>query len=274
MAIYRIDLIHERFIFVNQHMCQATGYTHQEMLNLNPAALLIPESRALFRDRMQRIAKGQPVTDSIQFQIKTKDGRTEWGDFYIRHRCDEKGRIVAADVVAHLATASKKRQEELVQYGRTLEALVEERTAQLHQQSARLGELNAAMRVLLTQREAEYLKIKETIRRDLQKLIEPYLLDMEKSDLSAHQQHLVDLIRLNLEEIADTPILEVGEAFLNLTPKEMQIANLIRKGQATKEIALSLGVSPRTVEAYRHLIRRKLGLKGRKVNLCTYLSSW
>ena len=46
-----------------------------------------------------------------------------------------------------------------------------------------------------------------------------------------------------------------------LSPREMQIVNLIRKGDATKEIADVLGVSKHTVEAHRKNIYKKLGVQ-------------
>jgi DNA-binding CsgD family transcriptional regulator len=58
-----------------------------------------------------------------------------------------------------------------------------------------------------------------------------------------------------------------------LTSSELKVANFIRQGKRTREIAALLGISPRTVEAYRLGIRRKMRIQGRKVNLRTFLMS-
>lgn len=47
-----------------------------------------------------------------------------------------------------------------------------------------------------------------------------------------------------------------------LSHRESEILVFLAKGQASKQIALSLGVSVRTVETHRHNIKRKLGLDG------------
>ena len=61
--------------------------------------------------------------------------------------------------------------------------------------------------------------------------------------------------------------------FYNLSRAELKVANFIRQGRRSKEIAEVLGLSVRTVEACRNNIRRKLRIKNKKVNLRTYLLS-
>jgi DNA-binding CsgD family transcriptional regulator len=53
----------------------------------------------------------------------------------------------------------------------------------------------------------------------------------------------------------------------NLTPREIQIANLIEIGKTTKEIADIEGLSARTIEFHRDNLRKKLGLKNKKQTL-------
>ncbi|MFK7825461.1 MAG: helix-turn-helix transcriptional regulator [Oligoflexales bacterium] len=56
-----------------------------------------------------------------------------------------------------------------------------------------------------------------------------------------------------------------------LSPKEIQICNMIKNGLTVKEIAQMFHLSPRTVDKHRENIRKKLGLKSKKINLATYL---
>ena len=58
-----------------------------------------------------------------------------------------------------------------------------------------------------------------------------------------------------------------------LTGKELRVADLIRMDASSKEIAKVMNISPRTVEAHRENIRKKLGLANMKVNLQSYLKT-
>jgi PAS domain S-box-containing protein len=56
-----------------------------------------------------------------------------------------------------------------------------------------------------------------------------------------------------------------------LSPRECDVASLVRLGLATKEVASHLGVSLSTVEFHRNNLREKLGIKGDKRSLVTTL---
>ena len=292
-AIYKIDLVRQRFVMVNQMMCLATGYSEEELLKMNPFDLLTPQSRMLFKQRCLDMDAGKQVSSDVELEVVTKTGEREWGHFQMHHLYDE-GRVTGANVVAHFITEQKKAREELAEYRRKLETLVQARTAELARTNSQLREeisrraeateklrassdhlkeMNTAMRVLLDKRTEDHQRAEEIIRMNLKELIDPYLERLESSGLNDSQKQLLDVIRMNLEEVVGSTIPEFSSKYFMLSPNEIQVVNLIRKGKTTKEMSRLLNLSVRTVEAYRISIRRKFNLRNKKVNLRTYLAS-
>ena len=64
-----------------------------------------------------------------------------------------------------------------------------------------------------------------------------------------------NISELVLEENKDLPNVNA------LTEREIQIINLIKEGQSSKEIASTLNISLKTVEVHRHNVLKKLKLK-------------
>lgn len=64
-----------------------------------------------------------------------------------------------------------------------------------------------------------------------------------------------NISELVLEENKDVPNVNA------LTEREIQIINFIKDGQSSKEIAVSLNISLKTVEVHRHNVLKKLRLK-------------
>lgn len=61
--------------------------------------------------------------------------------------------------------------------------------------------------------------------------------------------------------------------FLSFTPTEIQVANLIKEGKRTKEIASFMHISESAIDFHRHNIRKKLESVNKKINLRSYLQS-
>jgi DNA-binding CsgD family transcriptional regulator len=83
----------------------------------------------------------------------------------------------------------------------------------------------------------------------------------------------VTLLRQSLQEIASPFLTQIARDHMELTPVEIAISTMIRNGLSTKEIAQLRCISSATVRRHRENIRRKLGLRNRKVNLATCLQA-
>ena len=73
-------------------------------------------------------------------------------------------------------------------------------------------------------------------------------------------KYICDEIKNNISEL----ILDENKDVPNvnaLTEREIQIINLIKEGQSSKEIAVQLNISLKTVEVHRHNVLKKLKLK-------------
>ncbi|MFC1811568.1 LuxR C-terminal-related transcriptional regulator [Thermodesulfobacteriota bacterium] len=143
---------------------------------------------------------------------------------------------------------------------------------ELELKADRLREANTALKVLLEQREKDKIDLEERVLSNVKELIEPYLTKLEK--ISADEQKIcLGILKFNLNEIISPFTRTLTSKYIDLTPTEIKVANLVRQGKMTKEIAELFNLSYKTIEHHRRNIRKKLNIKNSKVNLQSYLSS-
>ncbi len=149
-----------------------------------------------------------------------------------------------------------------------------ENEVELKLQTQKFEEVNIALNVLLKQREKDKKELEETVLSNVKKLVRPYLDNLKKTALDSNQAALASILESNLESIISPFIDKLSSTFLNLTPMEIRVANLIKEGKTNKEIAEVLNLSKNTILFHRYNMRRKLGLKNKKINLRSYLLSF
>jgi DNA-binding CsgD family transcriptional regulator len=148
-----------------------------------------------------------------------------------------------------------------------------EKSQELASRSTRLEEANTAMKVLLRQVENEKRELEEKMLSNLNELTRPNLDKLAAGNLTSRQRAWLEAMRTSLDHITAPLSRRFIIEGARLTPTEIHVANLIRQGNTTKEIAADMGVAVSTVDFHRLNIRRRLNLANKRVNLQSYLKS-
>lgn len=137
----------------------------------------------------------------------------------------------------------------------------------------RLEKLNMGLQVLIEHREQEMRRLEENVVENANKLIAPYIDKMDKERMSGRNRAYLELIAANLDQLVSPLARNLTSEMANLTPAQIQIADLVRKGKTTKEIAAALNISSNAVSVQRFKIRKRLKILNRKINLRFYLET-
>ena len=148
------------------------------------------------------------------------------------------------------------------------------KNVELREYRKQLEESNTALRVLLKQKDEDQKRIEQRILLNVKKLIKPHLKQLKEDKLDHIQKaSIVDIIESNIDDITSSFLIDLSTVYSNFTPLEIRVADFVKQGWPSKDIAKLLNLSPRTIEAYRQRLREKLGIKYKNANLTTILQS-
>ncbi|MFC1811400.1 PAS domain S-box protein [Thermodesulfobacteriota bacterium] len=239
---------------------------------------------------------------TIEFRITTRNGDERW----ISHTCqpvyDDDGNFIGRRASNRDITEKKQAEIALQKAKGELEKRVEERTAklvktnkalkaeifnrrkaekalkrrglELEMKTIGLQEANTALKVLLKQRERDKIELEEKVLLNVRELVLPYLEKLKKKRLDEKQRAYIGILESNLNDIVSPFVHGLSSKLIKLSPTELQVANLIKQGKTTKEIADVMNLAKSTIDFHRNNIRKKFGIKNKKTNLRTYLSSF
>ncbi|MBM9512187.1 PAS domain S-box protein [Desulfogranum marinum] len=138
---------------------------------------------------------------------------------------------------------------------------------------AELEEMNAALKVLLRNREEDLLEHDRGILINVHQLVLPCIERLKLGALDTQQKSQLNVLESNLKTITSPFAKNLSSIKSALTPSLVQVADMIRKGLTNKEIARLQGISVKSVETYRKRIRARLNLQNSKINLRAHLMS-
>ena len=257
-ATWEAIIIHDRGILLqaNSQYYQMYGYERTELLGKQVISMTTtPES-------IETIMKNINSNEAGPYEVTgiRKDG-TEFPMEIRGKMMKYSGKKVRVAAIRDI-TERKQAENEL-----------RKRKTELKIQSQHLHEVNSALKVLLKQRDEDKKELQESIVANVKELVVPYLDRLSQSKLDERQKSYISLAQASLDDIILPFIGKLSSKFLKLTPTEIQVANLIKHGKTTKDIAEILYLSVETVKFHRRNIRKKIGILNKKANLRTYLLS-
>lgn len=107
-AIYEIDFRTRRFTVINDSMVRLTGYSREELLQMDANDILEEESKNLFAQRVQQWMAGEEPDETVEYRVKAKDGHTIYAILHVTFNTDDQGRPSGATVVGNDITERKR----------------------------------------------------------------------------------------------------------------------------------------------------------------------
>jgi PAS domain S-box-containing protein len=249
-----------RLVEANPSFFENTGYLEDDVIGRTVAEAGFwpdPEERA----RVMRIVGGNGVVKT--FPIKLKMGSGEIHDcLFSAQRVEFNDVPCTVEIYIDMSPDRSPKAALMNQEG-TLSAKKRE-----------IQNLNAALKILIDHQESEKKKDQQhNWAVSLKKKIFPYLDKIKSGKMDIASRTYLSMIELNLKDLIASLPDDGANQLHNLTLTESQVANLVRQGKTSKEIAAMLNVSTAAISFHRHNLRKKLGLLKKKTSLRSHLKT-
>jgi len=249
-----------KILFVNPAFKKITGYTDDEIRTMSPWDMVHPDEREKIRALGLERLKKEDVRDYYETRWIHKKGYEIWVEVRAALFENQGDKLILANVVD--ITNRKKAEKKL-----------KESEHELQVKSIKLSETNTALKVLLEQRNEEKIELQKSFVFNIEKLVLPYVSELEEMLSRPRDLAYVQTIKSNLIDVISPFLRKLASKYLSLTPKQILIINLIRQGKLSKEIADIMGVSKAAIDFHRNEIRHKLGIRNKQINLKSYLEA-
>jgi PAS domain S-box-containing protein len=264
IGIYETNLKGD-ILYINEALAKIFEY--ESSAEMIPSGVIVLYKD--IKDRMALIEKLKKTgrAKNFEFEALTKSGKTK--NILV-------SAVLEGDNISGMLmdiSERKKAEEALKKSHGVLEYRVAERTQELSSKTRNLEEVNTALQILLQKRDEDRKDLEERLLGNVKELALPYLQKMKGKIKGDKLNSYLNILESNLNNIISPFSQKLSAKYLNLTPAEIEIADLVKHAKSTKEIADLLNISGKTVETHRVNIRKKLGITNKKANLRTYLLS-
>lgn len=224
------------------------------------------------RSQSARISD-EGATLACSATIEDANGRPRHYNWEIKGVFDN-GRLSEYQMVGHDVTPYKRIQTELCDINTELEDIIRERDEEINELQFQLVEAETVSNVLMRRLQPHSEEAAQ--HHQIAGQLAAYIERMRSSKRITGLLEKMEDVGITVNTLPEATIPEpdnIGDRLKQLTPIELEVANLIRDGLRSKDIADQLCVSIRTVETHRLNIRKKLGLCKATTNLRQFLAS-
>ena len=248
----------DRIIYeINKAELDMIGFSRKEIVGKkNWADLIIPEQKVIFEQHWKQINKTGSV-HNIEYTLVHKNGHHIDVLLSATMVYNQDGKPVRTRGIVIDITDLKRTKKKLQHSESTLK-----------KQKKALEGKTIALTEVISQIEIEKNKIKENIATNVDELIMP---NLKKIKMKGASKKYVDLLSHNLKALVSPFGRKITDRRIKLTPREIEICNMIKEGLTSKEISRLLNTSYQTIDQHRKNIRNKLKISNKNINLTSYL---
>jgi PAS domain S-box-containing protein len=250
------------FIDANPAALNMLGYKREDIASLNFASVISQDQLPKAFRALEEVKKTGSQQGLTEFKLKHKNDKY----VYIETKASliyHDGEPNAIQGIGRDISERKRAEEALIKREKELEI-----------KTRNLEELNTALKVLLKKRDEDKKELEDKVLLNVKRLVFPYLEKLQMSGLDERQKAYASILESNLNEIISPFSQSLSSRYVSLTPMEIEVANIIKQGKTTKEIANLLSLSSKTIEVHRKNIRKKIGINNKKTNLRSRLLSF
>jgi PAS domain S-box-containing protein len=258
---YEVDLA-GNFTFFNDAMTRITGYPRKELLGKNNRDIMDAYNAKRVFTLFNKVYRTGLAARAFDWELIRKDGTRCFVEVSVSPKRNISGQATGFMGIARDVTERKQAEKTLMA-----------REQELEIKTRNLEEVNTALKVLLRQREEDKRELEETVVTNLNDTVKPYLERIKTRINDRRVTENLAVMEENLDSITSPFSYRLASRYMSLTASEIEIANLVKQGKTTKEIASLMNVSCKTVEVHRLNIRNKMGIKNRRTSLRAQLLS-